>query len=173
MFHLYHPSCFCSRCFGNNRSSCSSCIDRWRPWRYPCYAAVVGLVVGWVSIAPCHVRSHPQPPPLSLCLRNPWAWLHKIQAANHGSPLVSHAYWTVLLTAFSNWYFRYLVSCLEVKMKYNCNFSASNLPADVCCTHLSLPNFCLGIKESKTCGCYPKKCFNYFCYWVFKPTAWL
>lgn len=89
MFHLYHLLSFCSRCYGNSRNSCSSCIDRWRPWQCPCCAAASGLVVGWVSIAPCHARSHPQPPPLSLCLRNPWAWPDRIPAANHASPLVS------------------------------------------------------------------------------------
>lgn len=149
MFHLYHY--FCSRCYGNNKSSCSSCIDRWRPWRYPCYAAAAGLVVGWVSIAPCHVRSHPQPPPLWLCLRNPWAWLHKMQAANHASPLVSHtcSYVSVIgIHIILSMIFQ-IGRCLEVKtITYNCNITALNLPADLCCT-ISLPNF--------------QSCFYYSC----------
>lgn len=89
VFHLYYPYSLCSHCYGNSRNSCSSCIDRWRRWQYPCCVVAAGLVAGWVSIAPCRAHSHPRPPPLSLCLRNLWAWPHRIQAANHASPLVS------------------------------------------------------------------------------------
>lgn len=107
MFHLCHPHSFCSRCYGNSRSSCSSCIGRWRPWQYPCYAAVAvaWLVVVWVSIAPSHVHSHPQPPPVSLCLRNPWVWLHRIPAANHASPLVSQrCLYSIIISMFNHFH---------------------------------------------------------------------
>lgn len=45
-FYLFHDTFFCSRCYGNNRSSCSSCIDKWRLWQYPCYATAAVLGVG-------------------------------------------------------------------------------------------------------------------------------
>lgn len=48
-------------------------------------------MVAWASIAPCSVRSLPQPPPLSLCQRKPSVCLHKTPAASHASPLVSHS----------------------------------------------------------------------------------
>lgn len=88
---LIIPTPLCSHCYGSSRSSCSSCIDRWRPWRCPCYAAVAaaGSAAGWGSTAPCRARSRLQPPPLSLCLRRPWACPRRRAAANHASPLVS------------------------------------------------------------------------------------
>lgn len=105
MFHLLSPHSNCSRCYGNSRSSCSSCIDKWRPWQYPCCGVAVGLAVGWEAIGPCLVHSHPQPPPLLFCLRSPWPWPHRIAAANHASPLVSQWYLPLRMPAqgFKRW----------------------------------------------------------------------